>query len=267
MLKMFKPSFSLERTPIIECGKRRRYLKNGKFIYKDYEWVVSIRSGCGIFSRHVCSGTLISNQHVLTTATCIQHLRCALLLIGPDQEVHEIRRLILPSIYGQHTFSYDELKHHVVRPDLAILKLEKLTQLTPICLPSFDQLRFNINSFKFVSYRDRNKKIVETNLDQRSCFDGSSRIDLRSNKYFCIKHEPSSSINPNLLCNNDEGGSLMFTLSGKWHMYGVLFKRLSENKSNWLNPSCYSKDKNGSPSYSIFTKIFDNFDWVKKSIN
>ncbi len=267
IIREFKPLFSLERTPSVECGTRRKRLKNGKFRYNDYEWVVSIRSGCAIFSKHVCSGTLISNQHILTTASCIQHLRCARLLVGPDQEIHEIRRLILPSIYGQHTFIYDDLRHYAVRPDIAIIKLEKLTDLTPICLPGLEQFRFNVNSFKFVSFRDTNKQFVETILDRRSCFDGSSRIDLRSNKYFCIKHEPSSQINSELLCNQDEGGSLMFSLNGKWHLYGILFKRLSENKTNWLNPSCNSITKNSSSSYSIFTKAFDHIDWIRKSIN
>jgi hypothetical protein len=131
----------------------------GVFKNSHLEWMVSIQSGCGRRSRHICGGVLVSDQHVVTAATCLRRLRCARLVIGTEdlnqvrpQNIYRINRILIHPLNSVHVFSFQNLKYTANIPDLAIIKLDKKTNFMPICLPSQDHSKYVFHYFNFAGW-------------------------------------------------------------------------------------------------------------------
>lgn len=123
------------------------------------EWMVSIQSGCGRRSRHVCSGVLVSDQHVVTAASCLQRLRCARLIIGVEdlnqirpQNVFKINRILIHPLKSVHVFAFQNLKYTASIPDIAIVKLDRKTNFMPICLPNQQHSKYVFHYFNFAGW-------------------------------------------------------------------------------------------------------------------
>ena len=123
------------------------------------EWMVSIQSGCGRRSRHVCSGVLVSDQHGVTAASCLQRLRCARLIIGVEdlnqirpQNVFKINRILIHPLKSVHVFAFQNLKYIASIPDIAIVKLDRKTNFMPICLPNQQHSKYVFHYFNFAGW-------------------------------------------------------------------------------------------------------------------
>lgn len=129
------------------CGKsftlnrKIRIINGDKAIKNAWPWVVSIRYLInGKISIHYCAGSVITNEHVLTTAHCFRNMAAnqAVVIAGlhrlddkiSDQNVYYIKTIMRHLGFGPKNAFSD---------DIAILKLHRKmkfsSNLVPICLP------------------------------------------------------------------------------------------------------------------------------------
>ncbi|KFP03939.1 Acrosin, partial [Calypte anna] len=93
-----------------------------------WPWIVSIQNPWMLGTGHVCGGSLITPQWVLTAAHCFGKARVGatrLTQLGPEAQIRNIRRLVMHQRYQNTT----------MRNDIALLELDQ-----PVWCSSYIQL-------------------------------------------------------------------------------------------------------------------------------
>ncbi|XP_053785827.1 putative serine protease 42 [Desmodus rotundus] len=122
----------VEFTPV--CGRMLTKIVGGQDAAEgEWPWQVSLRVG----GRHVCGGTLIAQQWVLTAAHCILRRHQYSVKMGDQSVFQKITSVVVPvkSITVHPRFSTLGTIHH----DLALVQLHYPVNFTitiqPICIP------------------------------------------------------------------------------------------------------------------------------------
>ncbi|KAM5314449.1 putative serine protease 42 [Glossophaga mutica] len=122
----------VEFTPV--CGHVLTRIVGGQEVEEgEWPWQVSLR----VYGRHVCGGTLIAPQWVLTAGHCIVRRLHYSVKMGDRSVFQQISSVVIPvkSITVHPRFSTAETIHH----DLALLQLHYPVNFTltilPICIP------------------------------------------------------------------------------------------------------------------------------------
>lgn len=114
--------------------------------YGSQPWIVSIRTvtSSGILSQHVCGGSIITDQHVLTAAHCLDNLSAGqvVILIG----IQNLYSYSEENIYFVDNFyvheGYPGSLNNIITNDIALIKLDRVVETSNkvqiICLPSLD---------------------------------------------------------------------------------------------------------------------------------
>ncbi|KAI3380746.1 hypothetical protein SNEBB_006582 [Seison nebaliae] len=224
-----------------------------------WPWNVSIRK----YGQHICGGTIIDEQYVLTAAHCVLNPDFELLyatalsvMIGSIDRTNPKTRITqVIGFYIHEKFNYESTIH-----DIAILKLgcklplerkeSKIEgKIIPLCLPPV-YLDFNKRNKCFVVGwgvtspnvvpKILQEKSIEL-LDHSKCKNPSTKMD----KYKLCSIAPSYLLSP--LTTGDSGGALTCHHYGdRWFLAGIT--SLSAGK------------------YSVFTKLSMYLGWIHNVI-
>lgn len=180
-----------------------------------------------VFSKHICSGALISDRHVVTAAHCLMRKTSKMLLVvlgAHDQSNIEADTRTVEVAEVCFHKSYKAPHEN----DIAILTLKEKVEFTDsigqVCLPdSKRQLPENTDMYVtgWGRYKvdspelsPRLKQLRTRTISHKTCFDdyGTGLPD----SVLCTSHDFGSS------CKGDSGGPLVWNSGSAWFLEGVV---------------------------------------------
>ncbi|CAF0764475.1 unnamed protein product [Brachionus calyciflorus] len=234
-----------------------------------WPWIVSISQVLEDTNKHVCAGTIISVDYILTAAHCLRERTFKKFLITAGleslndqktkQNTYEIKKFII----------HPEYNHSLYKNDIALIVLNRSLKFSekilPICLPPYETESIVYKNKVFVigwgsntGFWDDNsnylKQTALTILDRKNYNICNNALA----DYYCALDK--SGINSNI-CFGDSGGPMMLKINEKWYLYGLSNFLTVLNSFNIFNPIC----DNYRPSY--FVNIFKYLDWILLFLN
>ncbi|KAF5273623.1 hypothetical protein FQR65_LT04622 [Abscondita terminalis] len=234
------------------CGFQHRddYFSEDETISLDeYPWAASIR---GVNHRgeeySICSGSLINNRYVLTSAYCLfTSSRITFVRLGEYNLLNKSDCVELAGIDGRDCVeSKDvEIEQFIVHPfynvwsynnDIALIKLKTDVLFTdyirPICLPTSNFQTAKISDTLYAtsfsppkvwgSYVLK-KKLAYELVDNKMC----QYKHTMSEYQMCVNSIPKKSDPTELTCFSDDGAPIMSSRKNQWVLEGITTERVS----------------------------------------
>ncbi|XP_063291834.1 transmembrane protease serine 5 [Pelobates fuscus] len=246
-----------------ECGSRSkasRIIGGSDVALGRWPWQVSLY----LNNRHVCGGSIVAHQWIITAAHCVHNYRSPQLSswsIYSGMVSHSSMRQNTPASTVEkiiHHQKYEERSHDY---DIAMMKLEKplnySDSVRPVCLPQYDQ-EFAAGTECWVSgwghihpdssHMPRSLKeamvpIISTKKCNSSCiYNGDITPRMLCAGYLDGKVDA---------CQGDSGGPLVCQTDYTWRLVGVV---------SW-GMGCAEPNRPG-----VYTKIVSFLDWIHNII-
>lgn len=125
--------------PSIKSKKQSRIIGGDAAKPNSWPWIVSIRFDNGTNKNHICGGSLIQSQYVITAANCVHGKNISLLSVvvgchSLDEFLDSKNNLDISKVFVHPNFEIEKVEYNI-----AIIKLEKYLNTTrkisSICLP------------------------------------------------------------------------------------------------------------------------------------
>ncbi|XP_074519867.1 LOW QUALITY PROTEIN: chymotrypsin-like protease CTRL-1 [Halichoeres trimaculatus] len=197
-----------------------------------WPWQVSVHFRLGVFQEHICGGTLISDQWVLTASHCILTIEPSVWLLyfgretqsGPN--VHEVNRTV------SQVIMHPDYNNTLFNNDVALMKLSSPVNYTdyirPICLASSGSQFHNSTSCWATGWG----RLGKDEPNEAFNFLQEVEIPVIGNKQCTCNYivEPAANITTQMICagqenkgacQGDSGGPLQCKQGSRWIQAGV----------------------------------------------
>ncbi|XP_066465447.1 transmembrane protease serine 5 [Eleutherodactylus coqui] len=247
-----------------ECGSRSkstRIIGGRDVALGRWPWQVSLY----LNNKHVCGGSIIAQQWIITAAHCVHNYRSPQLsswsvLSGIVSHSPVVRQQASSSAVEKIIYhrQYDDRTHDY---DIALMKLEKSLNysdsIRPVCLPQYEQdlpsgsecwvsgwgHTHADNTHMPQSLKEARVPLISTKKCNSSCiYDGDITPRMLCAGYLDGKVDA---------CQGDSGGPLVCQTDYTWRLVGVV---------SW-GMGCAEPNRPG-----VYTKIESFLDWIHKSI-
>ncbi|XP_077648740.1 coagulation factor XI isoform X5 [Urocitellus parryii] len=221
----------------------------------EWPWQVTLHVMLPI-QRHLCGGSIIGNQWILTAAHCFYGIESPKILRVYSGIVNQSEIKEGSSFFGvQEIIIHDQYEMAESGYDIALLKLETTINYTdsqrPICLPSKGD-RNVIYTDCWVTgwgYRKLRDKIQNTLQKAKIPLVSNEECQTRyrghkiTNKMICAGYQEGGKD----ACKGDSGGPLSCKHNEVWHLVGI---------TSW-GEGCAQRERPG-----IYTNVAKYLDWI-----
>ncbi|XP_031571313.1 chymotrypsinogen B-like [Actinia tenebrosa] len=239
------------------CGNRpagARVVNGQDAAQHSWPWQISLR----VRGRHICGGTLIRPDWVLTAAHCVDRNPVPsgyTVVVGGHrrrgttsvQQTFNLKKLIKHS-----GFSMQNLKH-----DLALLQLERPVSLSDkvnvACLPTADAI---VGSKCYITGWGRTSGggplpdiLQQAMLPVASHSDCKAKYSIADAKAHLCAGEARAAASGG--CNGDSGGPFVCEEGGRWVVHGAV---------------SFGKRNCPTTHYTVFARVNSYLDWINNNI-
>ncbi|XP_073511372.1 transmembrane protease serine 5 [Phyllobates terribilis] len=246
-----------------ECGSRSkssRIIGGHDVSLGRWPWLVSLY----LHNKHVCGGSIIAQQWIITAAHCVHNYRSPSLsswtVLSGIVSHSPVRQYASSSVVEKIIYhqKYDDRSHDY---DIALMKLEKplnySDSVRPVCLPQYEQdipagsecwisgwgHTHPDNTHMPRSLKEAMVPLISSKKCNSSCiYDGDITPRMLCAGYLDGKVDA---------CQGDSGGPLVCQTDYTWRLVGVV---------SW-GMGCAEPNRPG-----VYTKIASFLDWIHRSI-
>ncbi|RNA08328.1 chymotrypsinogen 2-like [Brachionus plicatilis] len=237
--------------PSIKIKHLNRIISGVSANANSWPWVVSIRFDNGTHKNHICGGSLIRAQYVLTAANCVYNKQAKHLsaVVGS----HRLDEMLTPenNIGVKRVASHSKFSIRGVGDNIAILKLDKALNLSEkistICLPPNTNEAFAFNKNAVIAGWGSttgwsNYESVSPDLHQIQLrvMNGEPKCKIYEHFTYCAQDESENKSN---ICYGDAGSPMMMARRNRWFLYGIAsFVTVTTDRFTCVNaePSYFS---------------------------
>ncbi|XP_008851827.1 coagulation factor XI isoform X1 [Nannospalax galili] len=224
-------------------------------VHGEWPWQVSLHTTSPT-QRHLCGGSIIGNQWILTAAHCLHGVESPKILHVYSGVINQSEINEDTTFFGvQEIIIHEEYKMAESGYDIALLKLESTMNYTdsqrPICLPSKGDRNVLYTECWVTGwgYRKVRDKIQNTLQKARIPLVSNEECQTRyrghkiTSKMICAGYKEGGKD----ACKGDSGGPLSCKHNEVWHLVGI---------TSW-GEGCGQKERPG-----IYTNVVKYVDWI-----
>uniref|UniRef100_A0A8C3X0Y3 Coagulation factor XI n=1 Tax=Catagonus wagneri TaxID=51154 RepID=A0A8C3X0Y3_9CETA len=232
-----------------------RIVGGSKSVPGEWPWQITVHITSPT-QRHLCGGSIIGNQWILTAAHCLNEVESAKVLRVYSGILNQSEIKEDTSFFGvQEVIIHDQFEMAETGYDIALLKLETTINYTdsqrPICLPSKGDRNVIytdcwVTGWGYTKLRDKIQNTLQKAkvplLTNEECQAGYRRHRI-TNKMVCAGYKEGGKD----ACKGDSGGPLSCKHNEVWHLVGI---------TSW-GEGCAQRERPG-----VYTRVVEYVDWI-----